>query len=98
MTYSVSEPAQIGFDNDWIKVSLGYSHTLGLKSDGTLWAWGYNHFGELGIPYDPNINNLLPVQLGTSNNWVDISTGSTHSCAISDDGRLWTCALIITVN
>jgi alpha-tubulin suppressor-like RCC1 family protein len=35
-----SIPKQIGTDNNWVTISTGYNHSVGLKSDGTLWAWG----------------------------------------------------------
>jgi alpha-tubulin suppressor-like RCC1 family protein len=82
-------PTQIGNDNDWLIVRTGYSHTLGIKSNGTLWAWGNNYFGQLGIPYDPNNNFSLPTQVGTDNDWKYICAGNTHSGAIKNNGTLW---------
>lgn len=86
----VVEPVQIGNDSNWLKLSVGDSHYLAIKSDGTLWAWGNNYFGQLGIPYNPNDNLSLPIQVGTDNDWIDISAASTHSCAIKSNGTLWT--------
>ena len=34
--------------NDWAMVSTGWGHTVAIKKDGTLWAWGYNGAGQLG--------------------------------------------------
>jgi hypothetical protein len=62
-------------------------HIVGIKSDGTLWAWGDNGFGQLGD--GTNIDKSSPVQIGTANNWVDVAIGSYHTLAISSDGRLW---------
>jgi alpha-tubulin suppressor-like RCC1 family protein len=42
-------PFQIGVDSDWKQVSAGAAHTLAVKNDGTLWAWGSNGVGQLGI-------------------------------------------------
>src|SRR5436190_23628388 len=42
---SRKSPVFIGADNKWICISAGDAHTLGLKSDGTLWAWGWNYAG-----------------------------------------------------
>ena len=40
--------SQIGEDRDWIDVSVGVSHVVALKGDGSLWAWGWNEHGQLG--------------------------------------------------
>ena len=37
-----SAPVQIGLDNNWEQVSSGLDYTVGIKHDGTLWAWGWN--------------------------------------------------------
>jgi len=52
-------------------------HTIALKSDGTLWAWGYNAAGQLGD--GTNTNKNTPTQIGTDNKWVSISAGYYHT-------------------
>lgn len=51
----------------WKQISSGGAHTLGLKDDGTLWAWGLNSTGQLGD--GTTINKNTPVQIGTDNDW-----------------------------
>ncbi len=41
-------PVQIGTDNNWTILAPGRTHSAALKTDGSFWAWGHNHFGELG--------------------------------------------------
>ncbi len=73
-------PTQVGTDT-WRKVVacgngvLGFS--LGIKTDGTLWTWGYNADGQLGLG-DTNSRNT-PIQVGTSNAWTNIDGGHSHS-------------------
>lgn len=71
----------------WQNIQAGYNHTLAIKNDGTLWAWGNNSNGKLGdgTVFDKNI----PTQIGVANNWQSIATGGNHSLAIKSDGTLW---------
>ncbi len=61
--------------------------TLGIKSDGSLWAWGYNLRGQLGD--GTNTNRNVPTQIGSATNWVSVAAGMDFSLAISSDGKLW---------
>lgn len=72
-----------------IKVAAGTLHTLALKTDGTVWAWGWNGSGQLG---DETYNqSLTPVEVtGLSSDVNKISSGSTHSMALKNDGTVWT--------
>lgn len=71
----------------WDRFSLGGAHTLAIKTDGTLWAWGQNFYGQLGIGNNTNTNT--PVQIGTDNDWKAIFGGTYLSHAIKNDGTLW---------
>ncbi|MBI5912998.1 hypothetical protein HY839_00990 [Candidatus Azambacteria bacterium] len=73
-------------------ISAGGSHSLALKSDGTVWGWGWNGFGQLGN--GTTISQSIPVQSkkydGTHiNNIVAISAGLAHSLALKSDGTVW---------
>ncbi|MBI5561616.1 MAG: hypothetical protein HY894_01995, partial [Deltaproteobacteria bacterium] len=64
-------PVQIGTGTDWSQAAAGSYHTVALKSDGTLWAWGYNGDGALGD--GTGINRYAPVQVGTDANWSQVA-------------------------
>jgi alpha-tubulin suppressor-like RCC1 family protein len=68
-------------------VSAGYSHTLAIKKDGSLWAWGWNNYLQLGLG-DNNERNS-PTRVGTGTDWAAVSAGYSHSLAIKKDGGLW---------
>jgi alpha-tubulin suppressor-like RCC1 family protein len=87
----------VTYDNDWKVIVAGPYHVLALKNDGTLWAWGKNEFGQLGMgsSSDGDIGKK-PVQVlgknGTGTydtDWVDMAAGVSHSVAIKSDGTLW---------
>lgn len=80
-------PVQSGTDNDWLMVSAGQSHSLGLKSDGTLWSWGYNMWCALGL--EDRDDRHSPAQIGVDNNWVMVSAGNDASFGLKSDGTLW---------
>ncbi len=88
---SVSEvlvPVQVGVDNKWVSISAGYATSFGIKSDGTLWAWGHGQLGALGLG---NFNNVFtPVQLGVEKKWIAVDAGQGHTVALKADGTLWT--------
>lgn len=73
-------------------ISCGDDYTMALRTDGTLWGWGYNGQGNLGD--NSTTNRFSPVQVGTSNGtssgWVTVSAGSTHTVGLRDGGRLYT--------
>ena len=66
-------PGQVGALTDWSRVSMSYDHTLALKTDKTLWAWGANVGSALGDGTSANRSSV--VQIGTNTNWEDISAG-----------------------
>jgi alpha-tubulin suppressor-like RCC1 family protein len=77
--------------NTWSKIATGYigdgGHSLAIRSDGALFAWGLNFFGGLGL--NNTIYRSSPVQVGTSS-WAQVDIGySTSSLAIRSDGTLW---------
>ena len=65
-----SSPVQIGATDAWDVVSVGgeSEFTLAIKSTGTLWAWGRNGDGQLGL--GDTTNRSSPVQVGALSDWV----------------------------
>ena len=89
----LSSPAQIP-GTTWSSVAGLGNRVLALKTNGTLWSWGYNHEGVLGQGQEPAVRNSLssPTQIGARTDWgyVDTSQGNGKSIkAITTDGKLW---------
>jgi len=68
-------------------VSAGYSHSMAVKTDGSLWAWGAND-GRLGNGTYTWKPNSTPIKI--MDNVAFVSAGSNHTMAIKTDGSLWT--------
>jgi alpha-tubulin suppressor-like RCC1 family protein len=70
-------------------IAAGWSHSVALKTNGTLWSWGYNGFGQLGLPLDPSpVAYLSPSYVGPGFAAVAASDG-WHSIALAFDGTVW---------
>ena len=78
---------------NWKQVSCGGgSHTAAIKTDGTLWTWGRNSYGNLGD--NTATNRTTPVTtFAGGTNWKQVASGSLHIAAIKTDGTLWTWGL-----
>jgi alpha-tubulin suppressor-like RCC1 family protein len=88
-TVNKSSPVrEITSSTDWRQVSGGGKHTNAIKTDGSLWVWGNNNFGQLGD--NTIVIKSSPVQeITSSTNWCQVSAGVDHSGAIKTDGSLW---------
>ncbi|OGS80034.1 MAG: hypothetical protein A3D31_08800 [Candidatus Fluviicola riflensis] len=80
-------PTQIGNDSDWKFVTVGAGFGFGIRTNGTLWAWGGNDYGQLGT--GTTDNSLVPVQVGTDSDWEYVSAGFGNTKAIKTNGTLW---------
>lgn len=85
-TTSYSSPIQIlGGGTNWVKMSCSTNshHAGGIKSDGTLWTWGYNPYGELGKGITGSCCCPFQVGAATSTYWKDITTSHHQSLALA---------------
>lgn len=84
-------PVQIGSNNDWAFISAAGASSFAIKTNGTLWAWGNNSYGQLGTGSNTDI--LVPTQIGTETNWNKVAGGAYHTLALKNDGTLWSTGL-----
>jgi len=80
-------PQKVTLPNACLGASSGGRHTLAVLSDGTLWAWGDNNFGQLGN--ETYASSSVPIQVGKDEDWIAASAGLNHSLALKSDGTLW---------
>jgi len=83
-------PVQVGADANWAYVAVGGSYIMAIQTDGSLWAWGRNCMGQLGIgEAGAATYRLTPTRVGTGANWVSVAAGGSHTLAVQADGSLW---------
>jgi alpha-tubulin suppressor-like RCC1 family protein len=92
-TTGYSSPKQVGVLTTWSSNSTTNGNaadvaTASIKTDGTLWMWGYNGQGQLGLGNVTNYSS--PKQVGSSTDWQYISLGIYSAVAIKTNGTLWT--------
>ena len=82
-----SSPVQVGTDSDWLKLKQSGSYSMGcIKTNGTLWQWGRNQYGQLG-QNSTNPGYSSPVQIPGS--WSQSCGTHNGTLAVKTDGTLW---------
>ncbi len=72
-------PTQTGLMEEWTHVAGGASHTIGRRSNGSLWGWGSGEFSQSGSSLP---RTLEPVQIGSLLTWTSVAVGANHSAAL----------------
>ena len=81
-----SSPTQIP-GTEWNWINFG-QQSFGIKTDGTLWAWGIDTSGGLGLNDGAGGDRSSPTQIpGTE--WATVSNGNYHTIATKTDGTMW---------
>jgi alpha-tubulin suppressor-like RCC1 family protein len=83
----VPAPTQVGVDANWAQVSIDTFHACAVKTDGTLWCWGRNQEGQLGL--GDNASRSVPTQVGSESDWALVSVGRFHTCAQKTDHTVY---------
>ena len=69
-------------------VSLGFGFTIALKADGTVWSWGANGSGQLGLGSTGG-THTTPSELTATSGFIAVSAGTNHVLAIKSNGTAW---------
>lgn len=84
---NVSVPVQVGASDQWDQVFAGGNLALALRRDGTLWGFGTNTYGAVGVGHTGEV--LAPTQLGVDADWARVGIGRFHALGVKQDGSLW---------
>ncbi|MBN1655656.1 MAG: hypothetical protein JXA30_17965 [Deltaproteobacteria bacterium] len=75
---------------DWAQVSAGAGFTCAVKTDGRLFCWGTDDYGQLGHEANSTEDQWVPVQESTAaTDWSQVSAGSNHTCALKSDRQIF---------
>ncbi len=85
-----SQVSQTGItNNDWVYLATGYWAAYAIKSDGTLWSWGYDLYGELGRNVTSNTASITIAQIGSAT-WTMVSSSNDNfAVGLQTDGTIW---------
>jgi alpha-tubulin suppressor-like RCC1 family protein len=87
---TVSTPTRVGSDYDWAAIACGDDYCVAIKTGGTLWTWGRNLTGQLGL--GDTTGRSSPTEV-TGADWKAVACGSgrddNHTVAVKTDGTLW---------
>lgn len=88
LPYTAIFPAPIVALSDAVSISPGAnsSHKMALRSDGTVWGWGYNNYNQLGRADFSSV--LTPIPIPGLQDIVQVAAGPNFSLALTADGRV----------
>jgi len=75
--------------SDWQSAAMGSTHCIGLKKDGSIWAWGDNSAGQLGVDNTLTTASSSPVRIGTGSAWKEVFARGSVSAGLKTDGTFW---------
>ncbi len=88
-TTNRSSPVSVvGGFTDWCNVSAGSSHSVAVRTSGSAWSWGRNHYGQAGDNTTTNRSSPVSV-VGGFSDWCQASAGGSHTVAVRTGGSAW---------
>lgn len=84
-----ANPTPVKIAGTWTSVASGQVHNCGLRSDSTVWCWGFNWYGQLGNSSDLESEEAHPTPTQVAGVWRSLTVGNHHTCAIRSDDSAW---------
>lgn len=82
------ELAKLPRGSGMARVSAGGEYSCGVRTDHTLWCWGRNTYGQLGLG-SKGTGPVAPKQVGSRATWRGLSAGGATTCGTQSNGSLW---------
>jgi alpha-tubulin suppressor-like RCC1 family protein len=89
-TAGKSSPVSVvGGFTDWCQISAGKYHSAAVRTNGTLWTWGYGHQGQIGDNAGVVIRSSPVSVVGGFTDWCQATAGSQDSFGLRSNGTIW---------
>jgi len=82
-------PNKVAGDHQWETLDTGEGHTCAIDTDGALWCWGADTYGQLGNNYQDYSAHATPIRVGSDADWAGVTSLAAHTCAIKSGGTIW---------
>ena len=89
-TTAIESPQQITAISNVVAIAAGQQDVYALKSDGTVWAWGFDYYGEIGNGTNSSTPVTTPTQVSNLSDVTSIAAGGTTAAAIESNGKVFT--------
>jgi alpha-tubulin suppressor-like RCC1 family protein len=94
-TSNISTPTLVTSTNTtgWLKLAVGSgaNHMLAIAADGSLWSWGSNNHGQLGL--GDTSDRTSPTLVDNTNSWIYVAIGKDFTIAVRSDNTVWGCGI-----
>lgn len=88
LTANVTAPVRVAGLDRVVQIATGFLYVVALRADGTVWTWGSNSSGQLGI--GATVDHVcLPTQVAGLSGITAIAAGGSHALALRNDGTVW---------
>ncbi len=85
--YITPHGVSVGGIDTWAQISAGENFTCARKTNGTVWCWGWNFYGQVGD--GTTTDRWTPAEVGSSPDWVSVDAGENHVCGLLNNHTLW---------
>lgn len=87
----IAKLREVGLSTTWKKVAAGSRHTCAIRENGTLWCWGSNRRGQLGLASETTSKRQVdaPTRIRGNQTWTEVFPGTFHTCAMDASQTLY---------
>jgi len=89
-TVTLVDPTEVQPGTKWSNAALGSDHTCGVRDDSTVYCWGKNNSGQLGLGnFTDDGSFTVPTEVSGHEDWILVEAGSAKTLGLKDDRTVW---------